>query len=47
MVGTLTSSYRVSVAVPAVNKDSDVMIPVQEYQSLLSQHYENGVPEFW
>ena len=35
------------VAVPAVNKDSDVMIPVQEYQSLLSQHNENCVSEFW
>lgn len=42
-----TSCDRVPVAVPAVNKDSDVMIPVQEYQSLLSQHNENCISEFW
>lgn len=42
-----TSCNGVSVAVPAVDKNSDVMIPVEEYQSLFSQHHKDCVSQFW
>lgn len=36
----------VCVAVPHVNHDADVMVPVQEDQRLFAQHDENRVAEF-
>ena len=31
--------------VPAVDEDRDVVVPVEEYQLLLPQHDEDGVPQ--
>ena len=42
----LSGVYLGSIVVPAVDKDCDVMVPVQEYQLLFSQHYEVGVHQF-
>lgn len=40
------AGHTVFIRVPAVQQDSDVMIPVQEDQTLLTQDDEHRVPEF-